>query len=138
MSRSDGQSEARPPGLSPQASLVLIYRPTGVGMKVCVDLAQPMNRTWIGVALWLRSVAQRRILAPPAKSGFGPQVGSYRRLQNHNLWASWNPSHPRCGSVRYATGYGHELIAGVSRVRAPVPMKVRSVKKPIHVKSVEP
>ncbi|GFS59891.1 hypothetical protein TNCV_3957001 [Trichonephila clavipes] len=33
MPRSGGQSEARPPALSAQASLVLIYRPTAVGMK---------------------------------------------------------------------------------------------------------
>ncbi|GFU17103.1 hypothetical protein TNCV_1853621 [Trichonephila clavipes] len=45
MSRSNGQSEARPPELSPQASLVLIYRPTAVGMKGSVDLAQLGNRT---------------------------------------------------------------------------------------------
>ncbi|GFX65476.1 hypothetical protein TNCV_4735241 [Trichonephila clavipes] len=37
MSRSVGQSEAKPPVFSPQASLVLIYRPTG-GMKGSVDL----------------------------------------------------------------------------------------------------
>ncbi|GFT79423.1 hypothetical protein TNCV_604341 [Trichonephila clavipes] len=34
-----------PQCLSPQASLVLIYRPTAVGMKGLVDLAQPGNRT---------------------------------------------------------------------------------------------
>ncbi|GFU49989.1 hypothetical protein TNCV_2362671 [Trichonephila clavipes] len=41
MSRSGGQSEAKPPQcFSPQASLVLIYRPTE-GMKGRVDIAQP-------------------------------------------------------------------------------------------------
>ncbi|GFT95942.1 transposable element Tcb1 transposase [Trichonephila clavipes] len=34
-----------PQCLSPQASLVLIYRPTTVRMKGCVDLAQPGKRT---------------------------------------------------------------------------------------------
>ncbi|GFW12324.1 hypothetical protein TNCV_815791 [Trichonephila clavipes] len=32
--------------LSPQASLVLIYRSTAVGMKGRVDLAWPGNSTW--------------------------------------------------------------------------------------------
>ncbi|GFW93283.1 hypothetical protein TNCV_2604011 [Trichonephila clavipes] len=36
-----------PQYLSPQGSLVLIYRLTAVGMKSCVDLAQPENRTRI-------------------------------------------------------------------------------------------
>ncbi|GFX53259.1 uncharacterized protein TNCV_362531 [Trichonephila clavipes] len=45
MPRSGGQSEARPQCLSPQASLVLIYRLTSVGMKGRVDLAQLGNRT---------------------------------------------------------------------------------------------
>ncbi|GFS77287.1 hypothetical protein TNCV_3758711 [Trichonephila clavipes] len=34
-----------PQCLSPQASLVLIYRPTTAGMKGGVDLTQPGNRT---------------------------------------------------------------------------------------------
>ncbi|GFS60141.1 hypothetical protein TNCV_2826631 [Trichonephila clavipes] len=45
MSRSGGQSEARPPVFKSQASLVLIYRPTAEGMKGRVELAQPGNRT---------------------------------------------------------------------------------------------
>ncbi|GFW59252.1 hypothetical protein TNCV_2781831 [Trichonephila clavipes] len=40
MFRSGGQSDAKPPVLSFQAILVLIYRPTE-GMKGRVDLAQP-------------------------------------------------------------------------------------------------
>ncbi|GFU90026.1 hypothetical protein TNCV_2439131 [Trichonephila clavipes] len=40
MLRSGGQSEAKPPALSSQESLVLIYRSTE-GMKDRVDLAQP-------------------------------------------------------------------------------------------------
>ncbi|GFS50904.1 hypothetical protein TNCV_4847981 [Trichonephila clavipes] len=40
MSRSGGRSEA-----SPQANLVLIYRPTAVGIKGRVDLARPGKRT---------------------------------------------------------------------------------------------
>ncbi|GFX72736.1 hypothetical protein TNCV_4063311 [Trichonephila clavipes] len=36
-----------PQCLNPQASLVLIYRPTAVGVKGRVDLAQPGNRTRI-------------------------------------------------------------------------------------------
>ncbi|GFW02099.1 hypothetical protein TNCV_4854391 [Trichonephila clavipes] len=47
MSRSaHGQSEARPPVFkSPSKPVVLIYRPTAVGIKGRVDLAQPGNRT---------------------------------------------------------------------------------------------
>ncbi|GFU76376.1 hypothetical protein TNCV_2158831 [Trichonephila clavipes] len=37
--------------------------------------------------------------SPYAKSDFGPQAGSYKVLQNHNLWAA------RCGGVRYATAH---------------------------------
>ncbi|GFT08332.1 hypothetical protein TNCV_3423081 [Trichonephila clavipes] len=44
MSRLDGQFEARPQCLSPQASLVLIYRPTAVGMKA--------ESTLLSVGLW--------------------------------------------------------------------------------------
>ncbi|GFS85704.1 hypothetical protein TNCV_2973941 [Trichonephila clavipes] len=44
MSRSGGQSEAKPPAFSPQ---VLIYRPTD-GIKGKVDLAQPKDRTLVG------------------------------------------------------------------------------------------
>ncbi|GFX14788.1 hypothetical protein TNCV_1485311 [Trichonephila clavipes] len=40
MFRSGGQSDAKPRVLSPQASLVRIYRPTE-GMKVLVNLIQP-------------------------------------------------------------------------------------------------
>ncbi|GFV93604.1 hypothetical protein TNCV_1989161 [Trichonephila clavipes] len=40
MFRSGGQSDAKPPVLSSQASLVFIYRPTE-GMKSRVDFAQP-------------------------------------------------------------------------------------------------
>ncbi|GFX29412.1 hypothetical protein TNCV_3997881 [Trichonephila clavipes] len=43
MPRSCGQSEAKPPVFSPQASLILIYRPAE-GMKGRVDLAQPDDR----------------------------------------------------------------------------------------------
>ncbi|GFX09503.1 hypothetical protein TNCV_4698891 [Trichonephila clavipes] len=44
MSQLGGLSEVKPPVfLRPQASLVLIYRPTAAGMKVRVDLAQPVN-----------------------------------------------------------------------------------------------
>ncbi|GFX78096.1 hypothetical protein TNCV_972501 [Trichonephila clavipes] len=35
-----------PQCLSPQADLVLIYRPTVAGIKDLVHLAQPGNRTW--------------------------------------------------------------------------------------------
>ncbi|GFY33328.1 hypothetical protein TNCV_1897801 [Trichonephila clavipes] len=34
-----------PQCLSPQASLILVYRPTSVGMKGLVDLSQLGNRT---------------------------------------------------------------------------------------------
>ncbi|GFV47265.1 hypothetical protein TNCV_4829211 [Trichonephila clavipes] len=48
MSRSGGQSEVRLPVFkSPRKLLVLIYRPTAVGMKGSVDFAQSGNRTWI-------------------------------------------------------------------------------------------
>ncbi|GFV74905.1 hypothetical protein TNCV_1041431 [Trichonephila clavipes] len=44
--RLSGQSEARPPAFkSPSKLLVLIYRPTAVGMKGWVNLAHPRNRT---------------------------------------------------------------------------------------------
>ncbi|GFV79262.1 hypothetical protein TNCV_71301 [Trichonephila clavipes] len=46
MSRSGGLMRD-PQCLRPQASLVLIYRPTAVGRKGWVDLAQPGNRTQI-------------------------------------------------------------------------------------------
>ncbi|GFW25487.1 hypothetical protein TNCV_3722151 [Trichonephila clavipes] len=45
MFRSGNQSDARPHFLSPQASLVLIYRLTALGMKGWVDLTHPWNRT---------------------------------------------------------------------------------------------
>ncbi|GFW76665.1 hypothetical protein TNCV_4943821 [Trichonephila clavipes] len=59
MFRSGGQSDARPPVLSSQASLVLIYQPTE-GMKGCVDLTQSGVCTldmWCGSAVHEYSIA---------------------------------------------------------------------------------
>ncbi|GFX85607.1 hypothetical protein TNCV_3717771 [Trichonephila clavipes] len=49
-----------PPVFSPLASLVLIYRPTE-GMKGCVNLAQPWNRTpdlWCGSVMCYHSAIE--------------------------------------------------------------------------------
>ncbi|GFV51964.1 hypothetical protein TNCV_1323171 [Trichonephila clavipes] len=37
----------------------------------------------------------------------------------------------------YPCDHGHSLIAGMSRVRVPVPLKTCSVEKLMHVKSIE-
>ncbi|GFV36304.1 hypothetical protein TNCV_2233511 [Trichonephila clavipes] len=65
MSQSDEQSEVGPPILSPQASLVLIYRPTAVGMKGWIDFAQTGNRTgtcW-SMPLSLGNAAVRAVIS---------------------------------------------------------------------------
>ncbi|GFU58571.1 hypothetical protein TNCV_2100371 [Trichonephila clavipes] len=36
------------------------------------------------------------VIRDPEKSGFGPQVGSYNGLQNHNLYLPPSPSNAGC------------------------------------------
>ncbi|GFX78022.1 hypothetical protein TNCV_971761 [Trichonephila clavipes] len=135
MSRSGGQSEVKPSVFSPQASLVLIYRPT----EGCVDLAETEDRTQSRVSFRASGLQKQSSIPYQDKSLMRgmTRVGFFFLLSGMTVIGWLMESGRRGYGASSGCDYSHEILPSVSRVRVQVLLKTHGLQRLMHVKSVK-